>query len=130
MITVCFRLAHSFKTMDRHEPVAAEAAPLRTIKYLRSGRGGKDGVWFTSFVERREPKIYELWTFPKDGTREVHLFARIQISDDFTGETFHTDFVIAKGRRVALLGRRSVNRSAQWLDVPQPFCKTGVATAA
>ena len=28
------------------------------------------------------------------------------------------------------MGRRSVNGSVQWLDVPRPFCKTGVATVA
>ena len=36
----------------------------------------------------------------------------------------------AKGRQVAFLGQRSVNGSVEWLDVPQPFCDTGVATAA
>ena len=43
---------------------------------------------------------------------------------------FHTDFVSAKGRRVAFLGWIYVNGSVEWLDVPRPFCETGVATAA
>ena len=40
--------------------------------------------------------MYELWTFAEDGTSEVHPFARVQISDDFTGETFHTHFSMHK----------------------------------
>ena len=104
--------------------------PPRTIQTLRSVRGGKDGVWFTRCVDRREPELYELWTFAKNGTRKVHLFARILISDDFTGETFHTNFVNAKAGQVAFLGRRSDNGRVQWLDGPRPFFETGVATAA
>ena len=81
-------------------------------------------------VDGQETKIYELWNFAKDGTHKFHPFARIKISDDFTRETFHTNFVSVKGRRVALLGQRSVNESVEWIDVPQPFCDTGLATAA
>ena len=130
MVTVLFRLARSFKIMARRELVAVQVAPPCTVQVLRSSRGGEEGVWFTRCVEGREPEIYELYTFAKDGTRKVHPFAQIQISDDFTRETFHTNFVNAKARQVALLGRRSVNVSVQWINVPRPFCETGVATAA
>ena len=77
MITVRFRLAHSLNSMARCEPVAVQVSPLYTVQALRSGRGGKDGVWFTHCVEGRDPKIYELWNFVEDGTREVHPFACI-----------------------------------------------------
>ena len=96
MLTVCSRFAHSFKTMARRKPVAVQVFPLCTIQGLRSGRGGEDGVWFTRCVEGQEPKIYELWTFAEDGTREVHPFSWVQISDNFTGETFHTNFLMQK----------------------------------
>ena len=78
--------------MAIHKPVSVQAAPPGTVQSLSSGRGGEDGVWFTRCVEGQEPKIYEFWTFVEDGTREVHPFARIKISDDFTRETFHTTF--------------------------------------
>ena len=130
MITVCCRFARSFNTMASREPVAVQAVLPCTVQALRSGRGGKDRVWFTPCIDGLEPEIHELWTFSKDGTREVHPFARIMISDDFTRETFHTDFVSVKGHRVAFLGQISVNGSVEWLDVPRPFCGTGVTTSA
>ena len=40
----------------------------------------------------RESKDFELWAFAEDGIREVHPFARVQIRDDFTEETFFTEF--------------------------------------
>ena len=67
MITVCFCLANSFQnTMARREPVAVQD-PLRIVQYFRSGRGGEYGVWFTRCIDRRDPKIHELWTFAEDG---------------------------------------------------------------
>ena len=84
--------------MAIREPVSVQAAPHCTVQSLRSGRGGEDGVWFTCNVEGQEPKIYERWTFAEDGTREVHPFSWIQISDDFTGETFQTIIFNAKVR--------------------------------
>ena len=92
MITVCCRFDHSFKTMTRREPVVFEVFPPRTVQRISSGRGGKGNVWFTRCIKGREPEIYELWTFDEDGIREVHPFVWVQISDDFTGETFHTHF--------------------------------------
>ena len=68
--------------------------PPRAAQSFRSGRGNKDGVWFTRCVDGQEPKIHEPWTFAEDGTREVHPFARIKISTNFTRETFHTDFSV------------------------------------
>ena len=116
--------------MARRKPVAVQAFPPRTVQSFRSGRGGKNGVWFTRCVDGREPEIHELWTFAKDRTREVHPFAWIKIIDDFTGETFHTDFLSVKGCRVDLLYQISVNGSVERLDVPRPFFDTEVATAA
>ena len=46
--------------MARRESVSIQAAPPRTVQDFRSGRGGKDGVWFTHCVDGREPKIHEL----------------------------------------------------------------------
>ena len=129
MITVCCRFAHSFKTMARRKPVSVQVLPLHTVQRLHSGRRGEGKVWFISCIEGREPKIYELWNFAEDGTRKVHPFARVQISDNFTGETFHTHFFNAKAVRISFLGRIYVNGSVQWLDVPRPFFETGVATA-
>ena len=104
--------------MARREPLTIQAVPCRSFQAFRSSKGGKDGFWFTRYVDGRKPKIHELWNLAKDGTREVHPFARIKISDDFTGDTFHTDFVSVKGRRVEFLGQIYFNGSVAWLDVP------------
>ena len=130
MITVCYRFAHSFKIMHRRQPVFFEVVPTRTVQILSSDGGGEGDVWFTRCIEGRKPKIYELWTFADDGIREVHPYARVQISDDFIGETFHTHFFNARSFQITFLCRRSVNGSVQWLNFPQPFGETGIATAA
>ena len=99
--------------MPRREAVCFGFPPLITVQRLSSVRGGKGDVWFTCCIKGWEPKIYELWTFADEGIREVCAFARDQISDDFIGETFHTNFFNAKAVRIPLLGRRPVNGSVQ-----------------
>ena len=116
--------------MDRRKPVVFEVFPPRTVQRLSSGRGGEGNVWYTRCIEGWEPKIYELWTFAEGVSGEAYMFAQVQISNDFSGETFHTHFSNEKSVRIPFLGRRSVNGSVQWLDIPRPFVKTGVATAA
>ena len=61
---------------------------------------------------------------------EIHPYARVQISNNFIGENFHTQFFNAQEVRIPFLGRRSVNGSVQWLDVPWSFSETGISTAA
>ena len=129
MITVCCRFTHSFKIMPRHKLVCFEA-PHSTVQILISGRGGEVDPWFTRCIEGHKTDIYELWTLSDDVICEVHPYARVQISNNIIGETFHTHFFNAKAVRIPFLGHISVNGSVQWLDVPQPFGKTGVATAA
>ena len=91
MITVFCRFAHSFKIMCIPQPVCFEVVPTRTGQIFISGRGGEGNVWFNCCIEGQEPEIYELWTF-SDGICKVHPYARVKISNDFIGETFHTHF--------------------------------------
>ena len=74
------------------QTVCFEVVPPRTVQRLSSGRGGEGDVWFNRCIKGQEPRIYELWTFADDGICKVHPYARVQISDDFIGETFHTTF--------------------------------------
>ena len=130
MITVCCRFTHYFKIMPRHKPVCFEVFPPLTVQRLISGGGVEGNVWFTRCIKGRKPEIYEPWTFADDVIRKVHMFAQVQISDGFIGETFHTHVCNAKAVQIPLFGRISVNVSVNWLDVPWPFSETGVATAA
>ena len=107
--------------MPKHNPVGVIHQPYS------SGSEGKDGVEFICYVGGREPQIPKLWTFSKDViTREVHPFARIDVSD-YSGEFLQTDYSTEVGRREALYGQRSINGSVEWLGIPAPFCDTGVA---
>ena len=130
IITVCCHFDHSFKTMARREPFVFEVLFTRTVQRLSSGRGDEDGVWSTHCIEGQEPKIYELWNLADDGISNFCPCYRVQISDDFTGKNFHTHFFNAGAVRIIFLSRRSVNGNFQWLDIPRPFGKTGVSTAA
>ena len=128
MITVCCRFAHSLKIMRLPQPFLFKVVPPRSVQRHSSGIGGKFNVLFYRFIEGWEPEIYEFWSFDEDVIREVHPYAQVQISNDFIWETFHTRFFNTREVRLPFLGRRSVNGSVQWLDVPQPFGETGIAT--
>ena len=130
MITACCRFAHSFKIMRIPPPVYSEDFPPRTIQRFISGRGGEVDVLFNRCIKGQEPEVFELRAFAEDGIREVHPYARFQISNDFIRETFHTHFFNALEVRIPFLGPRSVNGSVQWLDVPCPFGETGISAAA
>ena len=130
MITVCCRFAHSFKTMFIPQPGIPEVFPPRPVQALLSGRGGEIEVVYISYIDGREPNFFELWDFTEDGIIEIHLYARVQISDNFVGYTFYSHFFNTREILIPFLGRRSVNGSVQWLDVPRPFGETGNLTAA
>ena len=90
---------------------------------------GEIEVAYIRCIEGREPEVFELWAFDEDRIREIHLCARFQISNYFVGETFYSHFFNAREIRIPFLGRRSVNGSVQWLDVPRPFIETRNLTA-
>ena len=92
MITVCFRFAHSFKIIHIPQPGIPEVFRLSPVQDLRSGRGGKIDVMYTRCIKVREPEVFELWAFAEDGIREVYLYARVQINENFVGETFYSHF--------------------------------------
>ena len=43
-------------------------------------------------LHERVPEKYELWSLNAQGVREVHLFARLRLFDNFTEDTFWTTF--------------------------------------
>ena len=54
-----------------------------------SGRGGEIEVAYIHCINSREPEDFELSDFAEDEIRKIHSFARVQISDDFTENTFY-----------------------------------------
>ena len=87
----------------------------RTAQAIRSGRGVEIEIAYIRCIDGREPEAFELWDFSEDGIHEVHPFARVQIKDDLTKDTFYTHFFNARQIQIPFLGRRSANRSVQWL---------------
>ena len=69
-----------------------EGILLRPTQALCSGRGGKIEIAYIRCINSRDPEIYELWAFSEDRHREVHPFARVQIRDNFTMDTFNPTF--------------------------------------
>ena len=47
-------------------------------------------------IDGRGTEAFELWAFAEDRISKVHPFARFQISDDFTEDTFYSHFFNAK----------------------------------
>ena len=125
MITISCRFSHSFKIMSIPQPGWADVILLCTNQAICSVRGDKIGIVYIRCIDGREPEAFELWAFSENRIREVHLFARVQIRDDFTEDTFYTEFFNARQIQINFLGRRSVNGSAQWLDDPCAAPKSG-----
>ena len=126
IFSLCLYLAHSSlrnlrNTMTKHETFRVICQPLS------SDSGADDGLDFICCVGGREPQINKLWSFAEDRiTCEVHSFVQITVGN-FSGDCFQTDYATEIGRRVAIYGQESTNRSVKGLDVPAPFCNTGVA---
>ena len=102
--------------------------PVRAIQpTFRFGSGADDILEFICCVGWRQPQIQKLWSSAEDRiTREVHPFAQIDVSN-FSGDCYHTAYATEIGRRVFIYGRKSINGSVEWLDIPAPSCDTGVA---
>ena len=111
------------------QPGIPEVVPPHPVQDLCSGRGGEIDVMYIRCIEGREPEVFELWAFAEDGIRKIHLYARVQISDDFVGETFYSHFLNAREIRIPFLVRRAVNGSVQWLDVPRAAAQAGSPVA-
>ena len=90
MITVCYRFAHCFKIMCIPQPRWTEVILLRPSQYFRSSREGEIEVAYIRCIDGREPEAFELWAFVEDGIREVRPYAWVQISDNFTEDTFYS----------------------------------------
>ena len=112
------------------QPGIPEVVPPRPVQSLCSGRGGEIDIAYIRCIKGWDPEAFELWDFSEDGICEVHLYAWFQISDDFVGETFNSNFLNVQEIRIPFLGCISVNGSVQWLDVSRPFGETGNLTAA
>ena len=92
MITVSYSFAHSFKIMRIPHPEWTDVILPRTAQAIRFGRGGEIEIAYIRCIDGREPEAFELWALYEDGFREVHPFSRVQIRDNFTKDTFYTQF--------------------------------------
>ena len=116
MINISCRFAHSFKIMCIPQPGLADVFLPRTSQAICSGGGYKIDIAYIRCIDGREPKDFELWVFSEDVICKVHPFARLQIRDDFTEDTFYTDFFNARQIQIPFLVCRTVNGSVQWID--------------
>ena len=102
-------------------------APFKDLALVEGGEGN---VWFNRYIEGRESKINELWTFTDDEIREVDPYAQVEISDNFIRGLFTSTFSMHKKSEFFSWVADPSTGCVQLLDVTQPFGKTGVATAA
>ena len=111
MITIICRFAHSFIIMRVHQPGWDDVILPRTAQSICSGRGDEIDIVHIRCINSRVPEAFELWAFAEDGICEVRLFARVQLRDNFTEDTFYTDFFNAGQIIIPFLGHRYVNGS-------------------
>ena len=80
-----------------------------TAQGICSGTGDEIDIAYIRCINVRVPEAFELWVFTEDGICGVHPFARFQLRDDFTEDTFYTEFFNVRKIIIPFLGRRSVN---------------------
>ena len=78
------------------QPVWDDVILPRTTQAILSGRGDEIDIAYIRCIDGREPEDFELWALAEDGICEVHLYARVQIRDHFTEDTFYTIFLNAR----------------------------------
>ena len=112
------------------QPGWTDVILLRTAQAICSGRGGEIEIAYIRCIDDREPEAFELWDFSKDRIHEVHPFARVQTSDNFTEDTFYSHFLNARQIQILFLGHIYVNGSVKWLDVTcaAPQAESSVTT--
>ena len=117
MITVSCCFAHSFKIMRVPQPIIPFRAPLQTVQVLRSVRGGKIDVMYIRCLDVGVTEAYDFWDFAEDRVYEVHPYARVELLSDFKEDNFHTHFFNARKSQITFLGRRTKNKSVEFLGV-------------
>ena len=90
------------------------------------GSGGSETSAFIQCINGRETQINELWCMGLDSIfREVHHIARVDILAGTIGE-FFTNYLDLNGRRIAIIGKFSVNGSVQFLGFSDQTLGSGL----
>ena len=94
MFAISYLFAHSFNIVMRmrHSIVPGRAPPDPVRVFYSVSDDTIETVSYIVCLHGREPKRYELWRINDCGVREVRLFARVRLLDDFREDTFKTFF--------------------------------------
>ena len=116
-VVLCLRLAHSIRCSFTNIMTTQE--PVGSVYWTsKSGSGYEYGPNLIRCVDGRQSKIYEVWTFGEDGvTPKVHPNACVDVGA-FVGDSFSTDYLTPTWRMIPMFGRKSMNGSVKWLEVP------------
>ena len=113
MFAVSYIFAYSFNTMRmRHPivPVCSPPDPVRVLYYCSDDT--IEQVTYIVCLNGRVAERYELWSLNAQGDREVHLFARVRLSNDFIEDTFKTFYFNSQRCRIPFIGQRLLNNSS------------------
>ena len=114
---ICCRFAHSLKTMRTPQPIIPFRAPPQPVTVTCSGSADVIEVPYIRCLNGQVPEAFELWALADNGVREVHPYSRVKIISEFREDNFHTHFFNARGSQIPFFGCRSMNMSAEFIDV-------------
>ena len=117
MITVCFRLNRSLKTMARREQVAVQSVPPVSFKLFALVEGANTEFGLPVALKDKSPKSVNFVPLLRT---ELTRFTRLLGFKSVTTSPvdFSHQFFNAKARQIPFLVRRSGNGSVQWINVP------------
>ena len=84
---------------------------------LNPGSGINEDTDLIQCVDVREPNIHEIWSLGLDGIiSKVHPTAQIEVIAGTIRE-FVTNYLAENGRRIQIIGGKSINNSVQFFGV-------------
>ena len=122
-----FQLRHELRRFN-----VAERGPLDPILVRYPGSDAATSpVTYIVCLHGRVPDEYELWSLNAQGVREVHPFARVRLFNDFTEDSFWTNFYNLQRCLIPFIGQRSLNCSVKFIlfdDVTSDSTSDNIST--
>ena len=93
--------------------------PMESIRRNSDpGNGGTEDNKFIWCVDGQGTQIHKLWCLSLvNVTRKVHLTVHVEVGAGPVGE-FTTNYLARNGHRITIIGQLSINRSVQFLGIP------------
>ena len=102
--------------MSRRRLNVADRGPPDSILVCYPGSDAvTSSIAYIVCLHGRVPEKYKLWSLNAQGIREVRMFARIRLFDNFTEDNFRTTFYNSRRCCIPFIGQRLLSGSVHFI---------------